>query len=147
MIVLVRKVLSASVTVEYQTISSIGFGLLLYVGFEKFDHLDDCIMLAEKTVRLRIFDDENGTVVSISDLPEAGILSVSQFTLSAETKKGLRPSFSNAMSFDKAQEFYNFFNQQLQHFSHKQIKEGIFGADMKISAVDDGPFTILLKNK
>ncbi|MGL5956616.1 MAG: D-aminoacyl-tRNA deacylase [Brevinema sp.] len=143
MIVIVRRVSSASVVVDGQMVSSINQGLLLYVGLAVGDTQKECEYFAKKTANLRIFDSQE-TEISVKDLM-GEILSVSQFTLSAETKKGNRPTYSKAMPSSKAEPLFEYFNQQLRQESGLEIQTGVFGADMAISAIDDGPFTIILQ--
>ncbi len=144
MIVLARRVLSASVIVDKQTVSSIEKGLLLYVGLAVGDDKQECDYFAKKVANLRIFDPiDDGKEISIQEL-NGQILSVSQFTLSADTKKGNRPSYTRAMPSSESQPLFEYFNQKLSEESGLSIQTGVFGADMTIPAVDDGPFTIIL---
>lgn len=142
MIVVVRRVLSAAVIVEETTVSEIDKGLLLYVGLALGDTEKDCEYFAKKTANLRIFDSPSGEI-SVKD---AGgeILSVSQFTLLAETKKGNRPTYSKAMPSSESKHLFDYFNECLQKEAEMTIQTGVFGAEMTIPAVDDGPFTILI---
>ena len=142
MTIIVRKVLSASVIVSGKEVALINKGLLLYVGISVDDTTKECEYYAKKIAHLRIFESE-GKDVSVQDVA-AEILSVSQFTLSAETKKGNRPTYSNAMSSQEAKPLFDYFNKCLHTESNLIIQTGIFGADMTIPAVDDGPFTIIL---
>ncbi|MGL4388873.1 MAG: D-aminoacyl-tRNA deacylase [Brevinema sp.] len=143
MTVIVRRVLSASVEVNHKTVSSIGEGLLLYVGFAKEDTKKSVDYAAKKIAGLRIFD--SGEIeVSVQGI-KAKILSISQFTLSADISKGFRPSYGLAMPSSEAKELYDYFNQKLHEESSVEVHTGVFGADMKIHAVDDGPFTILIE--
>lgn len=142
MIVMVRRVLSASVIVNQQTIAIIGQGLLLYVGLAQGDTKEECEYFAKKTANLRIFESNTGEV-SVQEI-KGEILSVSQFTLSADTKKGNRPSYTKAMSSLEAEPLFNYFNECLSKESNMIVQIGVFGADMTIPAIDDGPFTILI---
>ncbi len=142
MVVLVRRVLSACVEVDGLEVSAIGGGLLLYVGLAAGDTKADCDYFAEKISKLRIFDSSEREI-SVKEAG-GGILSVSQFTLSADTKKGCRPSYMRAMPSKDAEPLFDYFNEKLQEESCIQVQKGVFGADMKIHAVDDGPFTIIL---
>lgn len=147
MTIVARRVLSASVEVDKQIISQIEKGLLLYVGISIDDSKKECEYYAKKAANLRIFesnDKESTSEKSIKDI-QGGILSVSQFTLSADTKKGNRPSFAKAMPSKEALPLFDYFNKQLEQESGINILTGVFGADMKVSAVDDGPFTILMQ--
>lgn len=142
---LVQRSLNSKVEVEGKITGSIDFGLVVLVGFEENDTISDIDYLVNKVVNLRIFDDENG-VMNKSLLDVKGkILSVSQFTLYADTKKGNRPSYIRAMKQDKAKEFYSLFNQKLKQYC--EVEEGIFRADMKVSITNDGPITILLESR
>lgn len=144
MIVIARRVLSASVIVDHQTVSSIDKGLLLYVGIAVGDGQQECDYFAKKVANLRIFDPiDDGKEISIQEL-NGQILSVSQFTLSADTKKGNRPSYTRAMPSSDAQPLFEYFNQKLSEESGLPIQTGVFGANMTIPAIDDGPFTIII---
>lgn len=142
MIVLVRRVLSASVLVDDQIVSSIDKGFLLYVGVAIGDTQKECEYYAKKVANLRIFDTEEKEA-SIQQI-HGQLLSVSQFTLSAETKKGNRPTYSKAMPSQEAEPLFNYFNDCLRQESGLAVQTGVFGADMIIPAKDDGPFTIIL---
>ncbi len=147
MIIVARRVLSASVAVDDKIVSSINKGLLLYVGLSVEDSEKECQYYARKAANLRIFeshDEQNTSEKSIKDI-QGQILSVSQFTLSADTKKGNRPSFAKAMPSKEALPLFNYFNKCLEKEANLEVLTGIFGADMKVSAIDDGPFTIVLK--
>lgn len=140
--ILIQCVKSASVEINDKEISSIGKGYLLYVSFTFGDNIELINKMIEKLCKTRLFLDENGkTNLSIFDI-NGEILSISQFTLYASLKKTNRPSFMNCLDFEKAKEFYEYFNNELS----KKIstKCGVFGADMKIYSINDGPFTILL---
>lgn len=142
MTVLVRRVLSAGVRVDGALIGEINAGLLLYTGFEKTDTLSECRAAADKIIKLRIFDSDSGEI----SIREHGgsLLSISQFTLSADTKKGNRPSFGKSMPAAEACELFEGFNALLEAELPGKIQLGAFGKDMKISAVDDGPYTLIL---
>ncbi len=142
MIVLARRVLEAFVVVDGAEVSRIQKGLLLYAGLAAGDSAEDCDYFAKKTANLRIFDSAQKEI-SVSEAG-GGILSVSQFTLYADTKKGNRPSYTKAMPSAEAVILFDYFNQRLQEESGTAVQTGVFGADMKIHAVDDGPFTIIL---
>lgn len=140
--ILIQCVKSACVEVEKKEISNIGRGYLLYVSFTNGDNLELIDKMIEKLLKTRLFLDENGkTNLSIFDI-EGEILSISQFTLYASLKKTNRPSFINCLSFETAKDYYEYFNNELS----KKIstKCGLFGADMKVKSINDGPFTILL---
>lgn len=143
--VVIQRVKQASVTIDNNIYNSIENGLLILVGFCKDDTLEDVKYLVSKIVNLRIFNDENDKMnLSIKDI-NGSILSISQFTLFADTKKGNRPSFINALSYAEANNMYKTFNKLL----NKEIKTypGIFGSDMKISLINDGPVTIIIDSK
>ncbi|MGL4394376.1 MAG: D-aminoacyl-tRNA deacylase [Brevinema sp.] len=141
--VIVRRVLEASVQVDHKLVSHIRQGLLLYVGFAKEDTVEMIDYAVKKIAGLRIFDSGENEV-SVQEI-KGQILSVSQFTLSADVKKGFRPFYGGAMPSAEAKEFYDLFNKKLHEESSIEIKTGIFGADMKISAIDDGPITIIIE--
>jgi D-tyrosyl-tRNA(Tyr) deacylase len=142
---LVQKVKSSSVSVDGKIVNTIGKGLNVLLGVHNEDTPEDAIKLAKKVLNLRIFEDENG-VMNKSILEEGGeILSISQFTLQADTKKGNRPSYINAMRGEDAIKLYELFNEEL----NKEIKTypGVFGADMTVEIVNDGPTTIILDTR
>lgn len=141
--VLVQRSLKSSVSVEGKTIGSIDKGMVLLVGFTEGDTIDNIKYLVNKIVNLRIFDDESG-VMNKSILDVGGnILSISQFTLYADTKKGNRPSYINALGGDKATILYDQFNEELRKFA--KVETGKFGAEMLVNIQNDGPVTILLE--
>ena len=143
--ILVQRSLKSSVSVNNEIVGSIDKGLVLLVGFTESDDLSKIDYLVNKVLNLRIFDDENG-VMNKSILDVGGsILSISQFTLYADTKKGNRPSYINALGGDKAIHLYNEFNKKLKEHIH--VETGVFGADMKVSITNDGPVTILLESR
>lgn len=142
--VVVQRSLNAKCIVEDKIVGESKRGLVLLVGFTHSDTMDEVKYLAKKVLNLRIFDDENGVMnKSILDVPDASILSISQFTLYGDAKKGNRPSYINAMHGEEAKKLYDAFNLELG----KEIKvaTGIFGSDMKIDFINDGPITILLE--
>ena len=135
----------SSVTVENETIGKIEHGLMILVGISVDDTLEDVQKLAGKVLNLRIFDDETG-VMNKSILDVGGsVLSISQFTLLAETKKGNRPSYIKAMKGEQAIVLYNEFNRILSE--HVPVENGKFGADMQVSILNDGPITIIMDSK
>ena len=141
--VLVQRSGNSSVAVDGKTIGAIDKGVVLLVGFTDGDTIEQIEYLAKKVVNLRIFEDENG-VMNKSLLDCGGdILSISQFTLYADTKKGNRPSYVNALGGDKALPLYDLFNKELSKYTH--VETGKFGADMKVSINNDGPVTIMLE--
>ena len=144
--VVLTTVLNASVTIDNKVYSQIDRGFCLLVGFTHSDNQKLVDKMIDKILSLRVFADERGlTNLSIYDV-KGQIMSVSQFTLYADTSGGRRPSFVNAMKPDQARELYAYFNQQLEN-KFGQIATGIFGADMKVSSVNDGPFTVILDSK
>lgn len=141
--VLIQRVLNASVTVENQVIGSINKGYLLYVCFEKEDKLEIVKTAISKIVSLRIFEDSKGLMnKSIKDV-NAQVLSISQFTLSWDGRKGHRPSFDRSMQPNEAKVFYKKFNDELEQ-TGIEVQKGRFGADMKVSSINDGPVTFFL---
>ena len=144
--VVLQRVSHASVTVEEKVIGKIQRGFLLLVGVTHDDTMEDMEYLVRKIVQMRIFEDEEGKLNrSIQDIG-GEILSVSQFTLYAETKKGNRPSFSKAAPGDVAIEMFEQFNGLLRE-TGVPVETGQFGADMKVELLNDGPVTILLDSK
>lgn len=141
--VLVQRSKKSSVVVEGKTIGAIDKGLVILVGFTEGDTIDNIKYLVNKVVNLRIFDDENG-VMNKSILDCGGdVLSISQFTLYADTKKGNRPSYINALGGDKAEPLYELFNEELSKFV--KVETGKFGAEMTVNITNDGPITIMLE--
>ena len=144
--VVLTTVLNASVTIDNKVYSQINRGFCLLVGFTHSDDQKLVDKMIDKILSLRVFADERGlTNLSIYDV-KGQIMSVSQFTLYADTSGGRRPSFVNAMKPDQARELYAYFNQQLEN-KFGPIATGVFGADMKVSSVNDGPFTVLLDSE
>ncbi|MCI6788975.1 MAG: D-aminoacyl-tRNA deacylase [Mollicutes bacterium] len=144
--IVLQNVLKASVEVNEQIISEINRGYLLLVSYKEGDNEEICKKMASKVSKLRIFMDENGkTNKSIFDV-NGSILSISQFTLYADASKGNRPSFTNCMHFEKANELYKLFNNYLRELN-LEVKEGMFGEDMKVSLINDGPFTLVLDSE
>ncbi|MCY7292465.1 MAG: D-tyrosyl-tRNA(Tyr) deacylase [Ferruginibacter sp.] len=142
-----QRVSSASVKVDGQIISSINDGLLVLVGIEDADEMEDIIWLSNKIINLRIFDD--AALVPNLSLKEIGgdILVVSQFTLQASVKKGNRPSYIKAAKPPVAIPMYELLVKQLENDFGKKIQTGKFGADMKVSLTNDGPMTIIIDTK
>lgn len=144
--VVVQRVANANCKVDNRITGEINTGYLLLVGFGLNDDENTASKLAEKISKLRIFEDENGKInKSIYDV-NGSILSISQFTLYADCKKGNRPSFSDALSGERAVKLYQYFNECLRNLQ-LDVQEGIFGADMKISLLNDGPVTIILDSE
>ena len=139
----IQRVSSASVTVDGNIVGSCNEGYMILFGAAEGDTLADIEILAKKTVNLRIFRDENDKMnKSILDI-DGEALVISQFTLCADVKKGNRPSFINAMQPDLASQYYDIFCEKLKELGVKRVEKGIFGADMKVSLVNNGPVTIL----
>lgn len=144
---LIQRVSSASVTIEGKIHSAIGNGLLVLVGIEDADNNEDIDWLAQKIANLRIFPDAEGVMnVSVKDCG-GEIIAVSQFTLHAATKKGNRPSYIKAAKPEVAIPLYESFVKGLQKELGKSIGTGVFGADMKVALVNDGPVTIWIDSK
>lgn len=142
-----QRVSKASVTVDGNVISSIGNGLLVLLGIEDADNKDDIDWLTNKVLNLRIFNDENDVMNrSVLDI-EGDIIVVSQFTLHAQTKKGNRPSYIKAAKPDVAIPMYETFVEVLEQKLGKKVGTGIFGADMKVELLNDGPVTITMDTK
>jgi len=143
--VLVQRSLKSSVSVENKIVGSINNGLVLFVGFTSGDDSNKIDYLVKKVLNLRIFDDENGVMnKSILDIG-GSVLSISQFTLYADTKKGNRPSYINALGGEYASLLYNEFNKKLSE--QVNVETGIFGADMTVNITNDGPVTIMLESR
>ena len=141
--VLVQRSKNSSVIVDGKIIGAIEKGLVLLVGFTEGDNIENIEYLAKRVVNLRIFDDENG-VMNKSILDCGGeILSISQFTLYADTKKGNRPSYINALGGEKAEPLYELFNKELSKYVN--VETGKFGAEMIVNITNDGPVTIMLE--
>lgn len=139
----IQRVESASVSVEGKIAGACEKGFMLLFGAAKGDTEADAELLARKTANLRVFCDENGKMnKSVLDIG-GGILAISQFTLCADVKKGNRPSFTEALEPQKAEELYDFFCKRLKAEGVSRVEKGIFGADMKVSLVNDGPVTII----
>lgn len=144
----IQRVASARVSIEGNTVGSIGNGMLVLLGIEDSDTDEDIKWLCSKMVNLRIFDDEQGVINnSILQNPDHNILLVSQFTLFASTKKGNRPSYIRASKPDFAVPMYQRFIAELTNQLGKPIETGVFGANMQVSLVNDGPVTICIDTK
>jgi D-tyrosyl-tRNA(Tyr) deacylase len=142
-----QRVSEAACKVDGEITGRIGTGFLVLLGIEDADTDDDLQWLATKIVNMRVFGDENGLMnKALADI-DGNILLISQFTLFAQTKKGNRPSFLRAARPDKAIPLYEQMIKVLENLTGKKIATGIFGADMKISLVNDGPVTILMDSK
>ena len=144
--VVLTTVLEASVEINNKTVGKISRGFLLLVGFTDGDDKETVEKMVDKILSLRVFPDEHGQInISLQDI-SGSILSVSQFTLYADAAKGRRPSFVNALRPAEAEPLYDYFNVLLEQ-KHGKVSTGVFGADMKVHSVNDGPFTLLLDSK
>ena len=142
--IVLQRVTSASVTVAGEVTGSIGTGYLVLLGVGQGDTEEDCRRLADKIMNLRIFSDENDKInLSLADV-DGSLLVVSQFTLYADCRKGNRPNFIQAGKPDEAERLYNYFTDYCRS-KGKRVETGIFGAEMKVSLVNDGPFTVVLE--
>lgn len=145
--VVVQRVASASVTIENEIVADIQKGLLILIGIENDDSQDDIDWLVSKVSKIRIFDDENHVMnLSLQDI-DGEVIVVSQFTLHAATKKGNRPSYIKAAKPEISIPLYENFVAQLQKELNKKVQTGRFGADMKVSLLNDGPVTIIIDSK
>ena len=144
--VVVQRALDASVEVDKKVIGEIKKGLMLLVGFTEGDNKETIVKMINKIINLRIFDDENGVMIKSLLDTKGSILSISQFTLYADTRKGRRPSYLNALRGEEATKLYDEFNQMLKDNNIK-VETGQFGADMKVRFTNDGPVTIILDSE
>lgn len=143
----IQRVQNASVAIDGKVVSEIGNGLLVLVGVENGDTVEDVAWLSAKTASLRIFDDADG-VMNKSVVDVAGeVLAVSQFTLTASTRKGNRPSYIRAAGHDVAVPLYEKYCEEVSTAIGKPVGRGVFGADMKVSLVNDGPVTIIIDSR
>lgn len=142
--IVIQRVTRASVTIDGEVVGKIGAGLMVLVGVREGDTEADMKWLAQKAVNLRIFDDENG-VMNRSVLDAGGeVLSVSQFTLNASTKKGNRPSYIHAAGHDLAVPLYEAYCAEVSRLMGRDVQRGRFGANMQVELVNDGPVTIII---
>lgn len=145
--VIIQRVKEASVTIDAEVKSSIEKGLLVFLGIEDADTMDDIEWLCKKIANLRIFDDGDGTMnLSVKDV-DGQLMVVSQFTLHASTKKGNRPSYIRASKPDIAIPLYEKFVKTLEVLAGRDVATGEFGADMKVGLLNDGPVTIIIDSK
>jgi len=145
--IVLQRVSEASVKIDNLVVGEISQGLLLLVGIEHEDEKSDADWLIQKVIGMRIFSDSDDKMnLSIKEI-KGEFLVVSQFTLHASTKKGNRPSFIQAARPEKAIPLYDYFCEQLQEVSESKVQTGKFGADMKVSLVNDGPVTIVIDSK
>lgn len=141
---LIQRVTHAKVEVDEQCVGEIGQGLLVFIGVEKGDRTEDADRLLKKVLAYRVFSDSADKMnLSVTDV-NGGLLLVSQFTLAANTQKGLRPSFSSAAPPQEGEALYNYFVDQARE-QHAKVATGRFGADMKVQLLNDGPVTFLLE--
>lgn len=145
--VVIQRVSSASVTIDGQVHSSIGRGFMVLLGVETEDTAEDADWLCGKIAQLRVFSDENGLMNNDITAATGDVLVVSQFTLHASYKKGNRPSFIKAARPEQAIPLYEFFIRSLSQRIGKPVHTGVFGADMKVALVNDGPVTIVMDTK
>lgn len=145
--VVIQRVTQAQVEVNQSVVGKINNGLLILVGIEDADSFEDADWLSSKIINMRIFNDENGVMnISLKDI-NGNILLISQFTLHASTKKGNRPSYIKASKPEIAISLYEYLIQKLSSEIGQPIQTGIFGADMKVSLLNDGPVTIVMDSK
>ena len=145
--IVIQRVSRASVYVDGSAVSQIGRGLMILVGVENGDTEEDAAWLASKAARLRIFDDADGVMnLSVTDVG-GELLAVSQFTLTASTRKGNRPSYIRAACHETAVPIYERFCRMLEQESGAQVRKGVFGADMQVELVNDGPVTIIIDSR
>lgn len=145
--IVIQRVTRASVTIGGILHSAIGRGIMVLVGVENGDTDDDARWLAAKTASLRIFPDENGVMNRpLTDI-DGEVLAVSQFTLTASTRKGNRPSYIRAAKHDLATHLYELYCSEVEALTAKDVKQGVFGADMAVELINDGPVTIIIDSK
>lgn len=143
----IQRVARASVSVRGEVCGSIGHGLMILVGVSREDTLQDVEWLAAKTAAMRIFADEDGVMNrSVVDV-DGGLLAVSQFTLMASTRKGNRPSWINAAGHELAVPLYEAFCQRLSMLAGREVERGVFGENMQVELVNDGPVTIVIDSR
>ena len=145
--IVIQRVREASVSIGGEVHSAIGHGYMVLVGVREGDTADDVKWLAQKTANLRIFDDEAGVMNRNIMDAEGEVLAVSQFTLNASTKKGNRPSYIHAAGHELAVPLYEMYCEQVQELVGKEVKRGVFGAEMQVSLINDGPVTIIIDSK
>ena len=145
--IVIQRVARASVTIGGEKVSEIDKGLMILVGVVEGDTSEDMEWLALKTANMRIFNDENGVMNRSVIDTDGEILAVSQFTLAASTKKGNRPSYIHAAGHELAIPLYDAFCNKLAGLTGKTTKKGVFGADMQVELVNDGPVTIIVDSK
>lgn len=145
--IVIQRVAQASVSIDGEIKGKIGQGLMVLVGVEEGDKPEDAKWLADKTVALRIFNDENGVMNrSVMDIG-GDVLSISQFTLTASTRKGNRPSYIRAAGHELATQLYEAYTEMVQQRLGRHVPTGVFGADMQVELINDGPFTIIIDSR
>ena len=145
--IVIQRVAQASVSIDREIKGKIGQGLMVLVGVEEGDKPEDAKWLADKTVALRIFDDENGVMNrSVMDIG-GDVLSISQFTLTASTRKGNRPSYIRAAGHALATQLYEAYTEMVQQRLGRHVPTGVFGADMQVELINDGPVTIIIDSR
>ena len=145
--IVIQRVTEASVAINGEVHSAIAGGFMVLVGVREGDTADDVKWLAQKTVNLRVFDDEAG-VMNRNILDAGGeVLAVSQFTLNASTKKGNRPSYIHAAGHELAVPLYELYCKEVEQLMGKEVKRGVFGAEMQVSLINDCPVTIIIDSK
>ncbi len=143
----IQRVTQASVSVEPDYVRSIGKGLMILVGVERGDTADDIEYAARKTAMLRVFNDEAGVMNrSVTEI-DGELLAISQFTLLASTRKGNRPSYLRSAGGDEARNLYEAYCRRLAELAGREVKQGIFGADMAVELINDGPVTIIIDSR
>lgn len=145
--VVIQRVSKASVEVGEKITGAIKHGLLVLVGIEDADTLEDIVWISNKIVNMRLFADENGVMNKSVQEADGNVLVVSQFTLHASTKKGNRPSYMRASKGEVAIPLYEQMIRQLSIYLDKKVETGVFGADMQVELINDGPVTIILDSK
>ena len=146
MIALIQRVSRASVDINEKEVAAISAGLMVLLGIQVDDSEKEARKLAQKTVSLRVFDDDNGDMNLDVKSVEGGVLIVPNFTLAADTSRGNRPGFSTAMPPKEAEPLFELFAAETRGLT-KEVQTGVFGADMQVSLVNDGPITISLETK
>lgn len=142
--VLLQKCKESNVSIKSKIVGKIKSGLVIFVGFEKKDSKEDIVLIIDKILNFRIFNDINQKMnLSIKDI-NGSVLIISQFTLCAETKKGRRPSFLNAANPDNSIQLYDFFIKEFQKFIN--VQSGVFGQEMQVKLINDGPATFILES-
>lgn len=145
--IVIQRVTQASVSVEPDYVRSIGKGLMILVGVERGDTADDIEYAARKTAMLRVFNDEAGVMNrSVTEI-DGELLAISQFTLMASTRKGNRPSYLRSAGGDEARNLYEAYCRRLAELAGREVKQGIFGADMAVELINDGPVTIIIDSR